>query len=40
MDYGDRIRILIADDHEIMRDGLGVLIRRQPSMESISVLLF
>jgi len=35
MDYGDRIRILIADDHEIMRDGLGVLIRRQPSMEIV-----
>ena len=35
MDYGDRIRILIADDHEIMRDGLGVLIRKQPSMEIV-----
>ncbi len=35
MDYGDRIRILVADDHEIMRDGLGVLIRKQPSMEMV-----
>ncbi len=35
MDYGDRIRILIADDHEIMRDGLGVLIRKQPLMEIV-----
>ncbi len=35
MDYADRIRILIADDHEIMRDGLGVLIRKQPSMEIV-----
>jgi len=35
MDYGDKIRILIADDHEIMRDGLGVLIRKQPSMEIV-----
>ncbi len=35
MDYRDKIRILIADDHEIMRDGLGVLIRKQPSMEIV-----
>lgn len=35
MDYRDRIRILIADDHEIMRDGLEVLIRKQPSMEIV-----
>ena len=35
MDFVDKIRILIADDHEIMRDGLGVLIRKQPSMEIV-----
>lgn len=35
MDYGDKIRILIADDHEIMRDGLEVLIRKEPSMEIV-----
>ena len=35
MDYGDRIRILVADDHEIMRDGLGVLIRKHASMEIV-----
>ena len=35
MDYRDRIRILVADDHEIMRDGLEVLIRKQPSMEIV-----
>ena len=35
MDYNDKIRIVVVDDHEIMRDGLEILIRRQPYMELI-----
>lgn len=35
MDYAEKIRILVADDHEIMRDGLDILIRKQPYMEVV-----
>jgi len=35
MDYMQKIRILVVDDHEIMRDGLRALIYRQPFMEIV-----
>ncbi|MBE0534473.1 MAG: response regulator transcription factor [Phycisphaerae bacterium] len=35
MDYTHKIRILVVDDHEIMRDGLRALIHRQPFMEVV-----
>jgi len=35
MDYTQKIRILVVDDHEIMRDGLRALIYRQPFMEVV-----
>lgn len=35
MDYAEKIRILVADDHEIMRDGLDILIRKEPFMEVV-----
>lgn len=35
MDYAEKIGILVADDHEIMRDGLDILIRKQPFMEVV-----
>ncbi len=35
MDYTHKIRILVVDDHEIMRDGLRALIYRQPFMEVV-----
>jgi len=35
MDYGERIRVLIADDHKIMRDGLEVLMRKMSDVEMV-----
>jgi len=32
---GRKIRVLVADDHEMMREGLAVLLRREPDIELV-----
>jgi two-component system, NarL family, response regulator NreC len=36
MDIAGRLRVLIADDHALLREGLAVLIERQPDMSVVA----